>query len=123
MNGDVGNLGNLPHMPGPSSGGSSHTSYREDLRNYIVGLILAVILTAVPFGLVYSHAMPKSSLLITIGALALIQGVVHFRYFLHIRPGHGTTDELLLILFTALILIMMAGGTVWILGNLHARMM
>lgn len=123
MSGDVGNLGHLPHMPGPSSSGPAHQGYREDLRDYLVGLVLALVLTAVPFGLVYTHAMLKPSLLIVIGALALVQGVVHFRYFLHVRPGHGTTDELLLILFTAVILIMMAGGTVWILGNLHARMM
>jgi cytochrome o ubiquinol oxidase subunit IV len=102
--------------------GASGESYRRDLFTYLSGLALALILTAVPFALVYWHAMSTSSLWIAIGVFALVQAMVHFRCFLHVNPPHQNVDELWLVLFTVLILVMMAGGTVWILGNLHSRM-
>ncbi|HTW27745.1 MAG TPA: cytochrome C oxidase subunit IV family protein [Acetobacteraceae bacterium] len=97
-------------------------SFRRDLRTYLWGLCLALSLTVVPFALVYWHLMTTGSLWIAIGLFALVQAVVHFRCFLHVHPPHENVDEMLLVLFTAVILVMMAGGTVWILGNLHSRM-
>lgn len=75
-----------------------------------------------PFALVGWHLLAPSMLWLAIGLFALVQGVVHFRCFLHVNPPHENLDETLLILFTVFIVIMMAGGTVWILGNLHSRM-
>lgn len=121
---DVRNLGNIPPWQRPHvAGGPLREAYRGERRSYIIGLALALALTLGPFALVYWHVFTTTSLLLTIGVLALVQAVVHFRFFLNIRPPHENADELAMILFTALILIMMAGGTVWILANLHARMM
>jgi len=97
-----------PHFESGSSGGS----YRGDLHAYLWGLALAVILTVAPFALVRWHVMTTSSLWIAIAIFALVQAIVHFRCFLHVNPPHENVDEMLLVLFTVLILIMMAGGTV-----------
>ena len=64
----------------------------------------------------YGWTMP------VVGVLAFIQIVVHFRFFLHIDPPNQNTSDLMLILFTSLILMAMVGGTIWILGDLAARM-
>ncbi|MFD2031841.1 cytochrome o ubiquinol/quinol oxidase subunit IV [Ancylobacter dichloromethanicus] len=53
----------------------------------------------------------------------MIQAVVHLRYFLHIDLQRSHRDDLLLILFTVLILIIMVSGTIWILYDQHIRMM
>jgi cytochrome o ubiquinol oxidase operon protein cyoD len=120
---DVRNLGNIPPWQRPHvAGGPLRDAYRAERRNYIMGLILALALTLGPFALVYWHALTTRSVLLAIGLLALVQAMVHFRFFLNIRPPHENSDELAIILFTTLILIMMVGGTVWILANLHARM-
>jgi cytochrome o ubiquinol oxidase subunit IV len=97
-------------------------AYRRELRSYIWGLVLALVLTAVPFALVHWHVLAASSLLFAIGLFALVQAMVHFRFFLHIDPPHRNVDAMLLLLFSAVILVMMVGGTVWVLGNLHSRM-
>lgn len=102
--------------------GTSGDAYRRDLHTYLWGLALALTLTAAPFALVYWHAIATSWLLIAIGVFGLVQALVHFRCFLHVNPPHENVDELLLVLFTVIILVMMAGGTVWVLGDLHARM-
>ena len=36
---------------------------RHGLLSYLVGFVLAVVLTAIPFYLVYSHALPPSRIM------------------------------------------------------------
>ncbi|MGH7073450.1 MAG: cytochrome o ubiquinol oxidase subunit IV [Stellaceae bacterium] len=108
------------HNPGA---GVSGGTYRKDIETYLLGLVLALTLTAVPFALVYWHVLAPFWLGIAIGAFGVVQAVVHFRCFLHVNWTRENFDTLLVVSFTILILVMMVGGTVWILGNLHARMM
>ncbi|MBS9719678.1 cytochrome o ubiquinol oxidase subunit IV [Tianweitania sp. BSSL-BM11] len=95
---------------------------KRELRSYIVGFVLAISLTALAF-LVVAADLQTSTAYVVIGIAALAQVVVHFRFFLHISWQRSTRDDLQLILFTTLIIILMAGGTIWILNNLHHRMM
>jgi cytochrome o ubiquinol oxidase operon protein cyoD len=97
--------------------------YRRDLRNYALGLFWAVALTALAFGLVAWSPFERSTTLALVGLLALVQMVVHLRYFLHIDLSRQKREDLQLILFSALILMLMAGGTIWVLANLAERMM
>ena len=36
---------------------------RHGLASYLIGFVLAVILTAIPFWLVYAHALPPSRIM------------------------------------------------------------
>ena len=56
-------------------------------------------------------------------ALALVQMVVHFRFFLHISLAKSARDDLQLILFSTLIMVLMVSGTLVVLFNLRHRMM
>ena len=95
---------------------------RRDLHSYILGVSLGLVLTVVPFGLVYWSILPRFGLSVAIGVAALIQIVVHFRFFLHINPPKRKVDDLQLVLFSTFILFLMAGGTIWIMANLATRM-
>lgn len=103
-------------------GAATRVEERKALRSYVWGFALALGLTLIAFALVYWAAMPRSPLLIAIGVLALVQMVVHFRFFLHISFRENR-DDLQLILFSALLLLIMVLGTLWIMGSLAARMM
>ena len=94
---------------------------RKDFHSYVWGIALALLLTLVPFALVRWAALPRLPLLGVIGAFALVQVVVHFRFFLHIG-WRQKRDDLLLILFSTLLLVIMVAGTVWIMANLAMRM-
>lgn len=105
--------------------GKSAEDTREEERKtflvYVWGIGLALVLTLLSFGLVTWAAMPRLWLLISIGVLALVQMVVHFRCFLHIG-WRENRDDLQLILFSALLLVIMVAGTVWIMASLALRM-
>ncbi|HVC15852.1 MAG TPA: cytochrome C oxidase subunit IV family protein [Rhodanobacter sp.] len=94
---------------------------RGDFRSYVWGVGLALLLTLVPFALMRWVGTPRLPLLIVIGAFALLQIIVHFRCFLHISFNHKRED-LQLILFSTLLLIILVGGTIWIMGSLALRM-
>lgn len=96
--------------------------YRRELRSYAIGLAAAFALTAVPFALVAFFDVPRQMALAVIGALALLQIAVHFRYFLHVDLSRQKREDLQLILFSGLILAIMAVGTIWIMTNLQTRM-
>ncbi|HET9107292.1 MAG TPA: cytochrome C oxidase subunit IV family protein [Steroidobacteraceae bacterium] len=107
----------------PSDGGSAdnRAEYTRELRQYLWGYGLAVLLTLLPFGLVNWAALREYGLYVGIGACALAQVIVHFRCFLHIDPPRQNTDDLHLILFSGLLLFFMIAGTIWILSSLAAR--
>ena len=92
------------------------------MRSYLTGLGLAVILTAVPFTLVACGGLGTVPTLWLIAVFALLQVIVQLRYFLHIDFSRQKREDLHLILFSTLLLVLMAGGTIWILANLAMRM-
>lgn len=96
---------------------------RAERRSYFWGLGLAVLLTGAAFGLAVFKVMSGTPLLLTIGALALVQVAVQFRFFLHIDLSRSKREDLQLILFTGLLILIMVGGSLWILTNLDQRMM
>ncbi|MCA8867570.1 MAG: cytochrome o ubiquinol oxidase subunit IV [Rhodobacteraceae bacterium] len=96
--------------------------YRDDLRSYLTGFILALVLTLVPFALVVWGGLAWGTIMAILGGFALVQMVVHLRYFLHIDLSRQKREDLQLILFSVLLLALMAVGTIWIMGNLATRM-
>ena len=95
---------------------------RKEFRSYVWGGGLALVLTLVPFALVRWAVILPFPVLIAIGVFALVQMVVHFHFFLHIG-FRQKREDLQLILFSTLLLVIMVAGTIWIMANLGQRMM
>lgn len=96
---------------------------RQDVRNYAIGYALALALTGAAFAAVRWPSVSAAATLGIVFALALVQAVVHFRFFLHVTSAKSSRDDLQLILFSSLIVVMMVSGTLVILLNLRHRMM
>ncbi|HEY5338326.1 MAG TPA: cytochrome C oxidase subunit IV family protein [Rhizomicrobium sp.] len=101
----------------------SDDSRRADIRTYVIGYLLALMLTGAAFAIVYWPTLASATTLAVVLGLALVQMAVHFRFFLHISLGKSSREDLQLILFSALIVILMVSGTLVVLLNLRARMM
>ncbi|QJR82360.1 cytochrome o ubiquinol oxidase subunit IV [Alteromonas pelagimontana] len=94
----------------------------NELKSYIMGFVFSVILTSIPFYAVYTKAFSPATLYIVIAIAAVTQIAVQFRFFLHINFSKQKREDLHLILFTVLLLIIMVGGTLWIMTDLSSRM-
>lgn len=100
-----------------------NTAAKKEQRSYVWGLGLAVLLTCAAFGLAVFKLLSGGSLLLATGAMALLQIAVQFRFFLHIDLSRSKREDLQLILFTGLLVLIMVGGSLWIMNNLDQRMM
>ena len=115
-------VGHAPH--GAIHGGAhghAHGGAHGSRRSYIVGFLLAIALTIVPFGLAMTHASIGTPLLITVFALAQI--MVHIVYFLHVDRSAEQRWNLTALVFTAIVVCIILGGSLWIMHNLYINMM
>lgn len=98
------------------------TEENVERRRYIIGFLASAAWTALAFGVVIGRLEPTLALVI-ISVGAIVQVGVQLRYFLHIDFSRQKREDLQLILFTLLLLAIMVAGTVWILADLHHRML
>jgi cytochrome o ubiquinol oxidase operon protein cyoD len=100
--------------------GHDHGSY----KSYIIGFVLSVILTAIPFYIVMSGGFENRSLTaLVVIAFAVAQILVHMVYFLHMN---GKSDEgwtMMSMIFTVIVVVIMLAGSLWVMYNLNANMM
>jgi cytochrome o ubiquinol oxidase operon protein cyoD len=109
---------NYGHQHG-HDGGGSHGS----MKDYTIGFILSVILTAIPFWLVMAKVLPPSYTGIVLLAFAAVQVVVHMIYFLHMnnKVEHGWS--MMSTIFTVIVLFIMLAGSIWVMYHMNANMM
>ncbi len=96
---------------------------RGDFLTYATGYGLAMLLTGAAFALVYYHLAAPETAFAAILILGLVQIVVHMRCFLHMSLQRSARADLMLVLFSTLIIAFMVGGTLVIMINLRQRMM
>lgn len=102
---------------------SANDSKRDEIRSYGIGYGLALALTGAAFAIAHWQIFVSPPAFAVVLGLALLQMLVHFRFFLHITLRKSARDDLQLILFSTVIMILMVSGTLIILFNLRARMM
>lgn len=93
------------------------------IKPYLVGVVLALVLTAIPFGLVAAKMLAPMPAFAVIGVAAIAQVIVHLRYFLHLDLKPSSQDKLIALCFAFVILFILVGGTLWIMFDLNERMM
>lgn len=100
-----------------------HTDHGS-FRSYMTGFILAVILTAIPFGLVMYPVFdsPGITALVILG-LGMVQIVVHMVYFLHMNTKSEGGWTMLALIFTVMLVFIVLSGSLWVMYNLDHNMM
>ena len=93
------------------------------IRSYLVGLLLATILSAVSFYIARSTLVWAPSIPIALSVLALAQIGVHLVFFLHITTGKDNVNNILALAFGILIVMLLVFGSLWIMSNLNRNML
>ena len=99
-----------------------HEEHDSDLRSYLLGFVFSIVLSAAAFGIMLAGNFGRETTMVVLGCLGMLQLFVQLRYFLHIDGRRENQEDLYLILFASLVLLMMVVGTVWVLGDLAGRM-
>ena len=108
------------HDAGTHDTGHDHGSY----RSYIIGFILSVILTAIPFGLVMAGGFEsRSATVLLVVAFAVVQIFVHMIYFLHMTSKAEEGWTFMAMMFTIVVVVIMLAGSLWVMHNMNKNMM
>ena len=106
-------------MANAHSSDSNHGS----VKSYVIGFVLSVILTVIPFGLVMYPTLPKDVTLWIVLAFAVIQVIVHLIYFLHLDRSAAQRNNVIAFVFAALVIVLLVGLSLWIMFSIHTYMM
>jgi len=105
----------------------SHSIHEEEAHgtvgSYLIGFVLAVVLTAASFWLVLHGGFSQQAALLGLAGLAAVQIVVHLVFFLHMNTSSGQRWNVTAFGFTVLTVVIVIGGTLWVMHNVSTNMM
>ena len=108
-------------------GGHDHHGDAEphsSLRDYTIGFVLSVILTAIPFWLVMAKVIAdRNTAVLVLGGFAVVQILVHMVYFLHMNGKIEGGWTMLSTIFTVVFVAIAIAGTLWVMFHMNANMM
>jgi cytochrome o ubiquinol oxidase operon protein cyoD len=104
--------------------GHDDHEHHGSIKDYTIGFVLSVILTAIPFWLVMGGPLENSQTVTAIiVAFAAVQVIVHMVYFLHMNGKAEGGWTMLSTLFTVVVLVIMLAGSIWVMYHMNTNMM
>ena len=92
------------------------------LKSYIVGFILSILLTVVPYFIVVNHLFTNGIIIAAVVILAVLQLLVQLIFFLHLNTESKPRWNLTAFVFSTLIVAILVAGTMWIMYHLDYNM-
>ena len=96
---------------------------KKAMRSYITGFVLSIILTLIPYYLVVKDVFTAQSLVGTVVVFGVLQLFVQVVFFLHLHPKSRPRWNVIVFLYTLLIVAFLVIGSLWIMHNLNYNMM
>lgn len=107
-----------------STSTTQNQQHQGSVKSYVTGLILSLVLTAIPFSMVMSGTFSKVVVVAAISVMALLQVILQLTLFMHLnlktKEGRESGGSLF---FTAVTITLIIGGSVWIMHHLHINLM
>ena len=109
----------LPHS------GMEHAEQHAhgNLKSYVVGFVLSLVLTFASFGTVMTPLVPHASRLATIVILCVAQLFVQLVYFLHMGTAKSQRQNTGIFACTTLLIVIVVAGSLWVMHNANVNMM
>ncbi len=111
-------------------GAAHHDDHHDDglphgsMKDYVIGFVLSVILTAIPFWLVMGDVIQnKVATVALIMAFGVVQIFVHMIYFLHMNRRVEGGWSMMALIFTLILVVITLAGSLWVMHHLNVNMM
>ena len=100
-------------------GGAAHGSVKE----YVVGLLLSIVLTVIPFGLAMTGVLPTGPTIAIVLVCGVAQMLVQLIFFLHMNGKSeqlwNTASAILVFILVAILVV----GSIWVIQHLNHNML
>jgi cytochrome o ubiquinol oxidase operon protein cyoD len=94
----------------------------QEVRGYLLGLALAVGLTAASFWVRGTDLVYAPALAVALLVLAVAQMGIHLIFFLHITTDPDNQNNVLALAFGVLIVSLIVFGSLWVMEHLNHNM-
>jgi cytochrome o ubiquinol oxidase subunit IV len=108
---------------GPGFMNAAPESVRESVQGYLIGFVLAALLTVASFYVLYTGLIWAPGIVVMLAVLAVAQIGVHLVFFMHLTTAPDNTNNVLALVFGIIVVVLIIGGSIWIMGHLNERMM
>ena len=92
---------------------------RGSTLNYIIGFLLSLLFTTIPYYFVVNKVVTGNTLLALILGFAVLQMLVQIFFFLHLGRGPKPLYNVVFFISTVGIILIVVLGSVFIINNLH----
>lgn len=96
---------------------------KDAMGSYITGFALSILLTVIPYVIVTERLFTRTSLLAWVIFFAVAQFLVQVIFFLHLPVKIKPYWNIIVFIFTLLIVLFLVVGTLWIMYHLNVNMM
>ena len=112
----------LHHPTDLAPGDEEEVRVGPRLLGYVVGLGLAILLTATSFFVAGTNLVWEPSIPVALVVLAIAPMGGHLVFFIHITTDPDNSNNILALAFGLLIVFLVVGGSLWIMSNLNENM-
>jgi cytochrome o ubiquinol oxidase subunit IV len=91
-------------------------------QSYVIGFLLSLIFTIIPYHLVVNKVLTGNTLLATILGIAVVQMFIQIFFFLHLGRGPKPFYNVVFFFATAGIIVIVIGASLFIMNNLYHNM-
>ena len=95
---------------------------RYAMRSYVTGFVLSVILTLIPYVIVVNHMFGKQGLVLAVILFGVTQLIAQVIFFLHLSKKSKPQWNIIVFVFTVLIVAILVVGSLWVMYNLNYNM-
>lgn len=98
-------------------------SSKEALFSYVTGFLLSIFLTIIPYVMVTERLFGKASLIFGVTFFAIAQLIVQIVFFLHLPAKQKPYWNIVVFMYTLIIVAFLVVGSLWIMYHLNTNMM
>ena len=98
-------------------------AHHGSTKQYVVGFLLSIVLTIIPFWVVMSGSMTGFAAGMVILVAGILQLLVHLVFFLHLDGSSSSRWNINAGLFTLVVIGIIVAGTLWVMWNMNYFMM
>ncbi|MFA5996887.1 MAG: cytochrome o ubiquinol oxidase subunit IV [Candidatus Paceibacterota bacterium] len=95
---------------------------RNAINSYVIGFVLSIALTLIPYVMVVNHMLSVQTAVVSVVGIALAQLLVQVIFFLHLSRKSKPEWNLIVFIYTILMVVFLVIGSIWIMNNLKYNM-
>lgn len=100
-----------------------HHGWNKSFKPLLIGFTLSILLTIAAYRILTRYHLTHGFLMVTLFSFCIIQACVQLTFFLHLGVESKPRWNLITFLFAILVIVVVVGGSIWIMETVKYNLM